>query len=160
MVQVVCPRCTSAFQAQPGTDADCPACGFSGGRVPGDPDTHVYAAGTGSYTFQSQGFAAPGAELEKAKVDAEKKAQEKAGKRETSGLAVASLVVGLLVFIPIAGIVAFALGIGGIAQTGKDKLKGRAMAVTGMVVGGLAQVVWFAVIIGGFAILGRLVQGG
>lgn len=160
MVEVVCPRCASAFRAQPGADADCPACGFGGGRVPGDSGQYAYTAGMGSYTFQSTGFAAPGAELEKARAEAQEKAKKKAEERQYSGLAIASLVLGLLFIIPIAGIVAFALGIGGIAQTGKDRLRGRGLAVVGMTLGGLAQIVWFAVLIAGFSILGRLVNGG
>lgn len=160
MLQVVCPRCATDFRAPPGAEADCPVCGFAGGRVPGGDGLPAYTAGTGSYTFQSQGFAPPGAELEKARTEAEEKARRRAEEKQYSGLAIASLVLGLLVVIPVAGIVAFALGIGGVAQTGKDKLKGRPMAVAGMVLGGLAQIVWFAVIIAGFSLLGRLVNGG
>ncbi len=160
MVEVVCPRCASSFRAAPGADANCPVCGFGGGRVPGDAGTGSYTAGTGSYTFQSQGFAAPGAELAKATAEAEKKAQKKAENKEYSGLAIASLVLGLLVFIPIAGIVALALGIGGIAQTGPGKLKGRPMAVIGLVLGAIAQMIWFTAFVAGFSALGRLIYGG
>lgn len=159
VVEVVCPRCAASFRASPGAEADCPVCGFGGGRVPGDASQHAYTAGMGSYTFQSQGFAAPGAELEKARIKAEERAQKKADEKQFSGLAIASFVLGLLFIIPVGGIVAFALGIGGIAQTGKGRLRGRALAIIGMVLGGLAQIAWFAVIVAGFSILGRLVNG-
>lgn len=65
----------------------------------------------------------------------------------TSGAAVASLVCGLVLCIPvITGLVAIITGIVGIVETGKPAVKGRGMAIAGLILGIFS--------LGGYALVG------
>jgi hypothetical protein len=64
----------------------------------------------------------------------------------TSGAAVCSLVCGLVMCIPgLTGLVAVITGIIGIAETGKPGVKGRGMAIAGLILGILSLAGWGAV---------------
>jgi prepilin-type processing-associated H-X9-DG protein len=65
------------------------------------------------------GYATPGQEL------------------KTSGMAIASLVCGILFCVPFSSILAIVFGIIGITQTKPGQAKGRGMAIAGTVLGGL-----------------------
>jgi uncharacterized membrane protein YvbJ len=67
----------------------------------------------------------------------------------TSGLAVASLVLGIIgLLINFLAILAIIFGAIGISQTGKDpNLKGRGMAVAGLVLGIFSIALWIAMIV-------------
>jgi type II secretory pathway pseudopilin PulG len=60
-----------------------------------------------------------------------------AGPSETSGKAIASLIFGLLFFIPLAFIAAILFGHLGLSEIGKSagRLKGRGMAIAGLILG-------------------------
>ena len=62
----------------------------------------------------------------------------------TSGVAIASLVLGFVGFcVPlVGGLVAVILGIVGIAVTGKPSVKGRGLAITGLILGLLTTALW------------------
>jgi hypothetical protein len=65
----------------------------------------------------------------------------------TSGAAIASLVCGLLLCIPvITGLVAIITGIAGIVETGKPAVRGRGMAIAGLILGIFS--------VGGYALVG------
>ncbi len=67
----------------------------------------------------------------------------------TSGMATASLVLGIIgLFINPLSILAIIFGGIGIAQTGRDAtLKGRGMAVAGLILGIIVVLAWIAIII-------------
>ena len=54
---------------------------------------------------------------------------------KTSGMAIASLVLGIVGCVPLFGLLAIVFGIIGINQTGPGKANGRGMAITGLVLG-------------------------
>jgi hypothetical protein len=67
-----------------------------------------------------------------------------------SGAAVASLVCGLIFCIPgITGLVAIITGIVGIAETAKPQVRGRGMAIAGLILGILSLGGWAMVGVGG-----------
>ena len=71
---------------------------------------------------------------------------------KTSGAAVCSLVCGLVICVPgLTGLVAVITGIIGIAETGKPAVKGRGMAIAGLVLGILSLAGWGAIGAGGYA---------
>jgi prepilin-type processing-associated H-X9-DG protein len=55
----------------------------------------------------------------------------------TSGMAIASLVCGCLLCIPLIGVLALIFGIIGLKQTGEQRKSGRGMAIAGTVLGGI-----------------------
>ena len=63
---------------------------------------------------------------------------------KTSGVAIASLVVGLLSFCApvIGGLVAMLLGAIGLGTTGKPNVKGRGLAIAGLLLGLLSVLLW------------------
>ena len=63
---------------------------------------------------------------------------------KTSGLAVASLVCSLILCIPLLGLVGAILGIASLGATKRPGVRGRGLAVAGILVGLLATVVWVA----------------
>jgi hypothetical protein len=70
----------------------------------------------------------------------------------TSGTAVASLVCGLIMCIPgITGLVAVITGFIGIAETGKPGVRGRGMAVAGLILGLISLCGWGLAGVGGYA---------
>ena len=69
---------------------------------------------------------------------------------KTSGMAIASLVCGILFCVPFSGLLAIIFGIIGITQTKPGMQKGRGMAIAGTVLGSLGMV------IGGFAMLASI----
>jgi hypothetical protein len=65
---------------------------------------------------------------------------------KTSGAAVCSLVCGLVMCVPgITGLVAIITGFVGISETGKPGVKGRGMAIAGLILGLLSLIGWGAV---------------
>jgi len=62
---------------------------------------------------------------------------ETSGKPKTSGMAIASLICGILFCIPLASLLALIFGIIGINQTKENRAGGRGLAITGTVLGGL-----------------------
>ncbi len=69
---------------------------------------------------------------------------------KTSGAAVASLVLGILGCVPaIAGLLAVILGIVGLRSTGRPGVRGRGLAVAGLILGGLSLLGWSAAGVGG-----------
>jgi hypothetical protein len=70
---------------------------------------------------------------------------------KTSGAAVCSLVCGLVMCIPgVTGLVAVITGIIGIAETGKPAVKGRGMAIAGLILGILSLVGWGGIGVGAY----------
>jgi uncharacterized protein DUF4190 len=70
---------------------------------------------------------------------------------KTSGAAVCSLVCGLVMCIPgLTGLVAVITGIIGIAETGKPAVKGRGMAIAGLILGILSLVGWGGIGVGAY----------
>ncbi|MGB8989258.1 MAG: DUF4190 domain-containing protein, partial [Candidatus Sulfotelmatobacter sp.] len=70
---------------------------------------------------------------------------------KTSGAAVCSLVCGLVMCIPgLTGLVAVITEIIGIAETGKPGVKGRGMAIAGLILGIISLAGWGAAGAGGF----------
>jgi prepilin-type processing-associated H-X9-DG protein len=61
--------------------------------------------------------------------------QFSADSESTSGLAIASLVCGLILCVPVCWLLAIIFGIVGINQTGPGKRRGRGMAIAGLVLG-------------------------
>jgi len=59
------------------------------------------------------------------------------GPPKTSGMAIASLICGILFCIPLASLLALIFGIIGINQTKPGQARGRGLAITGTVLGGL-----------------------
>jgi hypothetical protein len=73
---------------------------------------------------------------------------------KTSGAAVCSLVCGLVMCIPgITGLVAVITGIIGIAETGKPAVRGRGMAIAGLVLGIISLGLWGAVGVGVYQVV-------
>ena len=75
------------------------------------------------------------------------------GAQKNSGLAVASLVLGILFCVPFASIVAIILGAVALSQISKapDQLKGRGMAIAGICLGGVSVVfgiIYFVAVLG------------
>jgi Domain of unknown function (DUF4190) len=69
----------------------------------------------------------------------------------TSGAAVTSLVCGLLMCIPfVAGLIAIITGIVGISTTGNPAVRGRGMAIAGLILGFLNLAGWGAGTYGGY----------
>ena len=142
-------------RANPGAVVTCPVCGHRGGRVGGSSlRTQGYQVAQGAYTPERAGFRAPGSE-----EDAEPE-------EETSRSAVASLVLGLCFFVPPAGLFAIMFGVIALAQIKESKgredqpdLKGRGLAIAGIVLGGVFQMAWFIAIIMALAGLGNLLEG-
>jgi hypothetical protein len=72
----------------------------------------------------------------------------------TSGAAVASLVCGLIMCIPgITGLVAVITGFVGIAETGKPGVRGRGMAVAGLILGFVSLCGWGLAGAAGYAMI-------
>jgi hypothetical protein len=94
-----------------------------GGQVPpGMPPS--YPPGSGPQGFGPQGYSLP-------------------AMTRTSGAAVCSLVCGLVMCIPgLTGLVAIITGIVGIAETGKPGVRGRGMAIAGLILGILSLAGW------------------
>jgi hypothetical protein len=68
----------------------------------------------------------------------------------TSGAAIASLICGLLVCVPIVtGLLAFILGLVGISSTKNPLVRGRGMAVAGLILGSLSIIVWCSISLSG-----------
>jgi predicted Zn finger-like uncharacterized protein/prepilin-type processing-associated H-X9-DG protein len=61
--------------------------------------------------------------------------------QKTSGMAIASLVCGILFCLPFCGLLAIIFGIIGINQTKPGMARGRGMAIAGTILGGLGMVV-------------------
>lgn len=61
---------------------------------------------------------------------------------KTSGMAIASLILGILGCCPGFSLLAFLFGLGGIATTGKPNVSGRGMAIAGMILGLLGTVAY------------------
>jgi hypothetical protein len=71
----------------------------------------------------------------------------------TSAAAVTSLICGLLLCIPVlTGAIAVLTGIVGLIATGKPTVKGRGMAVAGLILGIISLAGWGAAGIGGYAV--------
>jgi uncharacterized membrane protein YvbJ len=84
------------------------------------------------------------------KAPAKRAAPAATEESRTSGMAIASLVVGIVAFIffGILGILAIIFGAIGLSQTGKDPtLKGKGMAVAGLVLGIISSIGWIIAII-------------
>ncbi len=64
-----------------------------------------------------------------------------------NGLAIASLVLGLLFFVPIASILAIVFGIVALNQLRYRRQGGRGMAITGIVLGSLVVLAWAAFVV-------------
>lgn len=152
VAEVVCPQCTSMFQADPGAFANCPHCRYSGGSVPG-PD-------------QVQSFAPPDDFLPSNLYPDEEEDEddeEVEKPKETSRVALMAMILGFTgIVIPFAPPVAIGFGIGGLVHVSKnaDELKGKGLAVIGIVFGVLTSIAWFLLLISLFAIGGRLARGG
>ena len=151
MVQLICPDCTTAFDGQPGSIVSCPTCGFHGGRVPGTAPARTVQAAQGAYTAFQERLGAPGEEGEL--------------EEETSRSAIASLVLGLAFFVPPAGIVALMFGLIALGQIKESKqrpdkpdLKGKGLAIAGIVLGGIFQAAWFILVIMALAGIGNFLE--
>jgi hypothetical protein len=71
----------------------------------------------------------------------------------TSGAAVTSLVCGLLMCIPfLTGAIAILTGIIGVISTGKPTVKGRGMAIAGIILGLISIAGWSVAGLAGFAL--------
>src|SRR5262245_35170588 len=75
-----------------------------------------------------------------------------------SGLAVASLIFGLLCCIPGSGLLGVILGGAGLIRIGQaeGRLSGRGLAMIGIVLGMLSTVLYAGVVLGGLATMNRL----
>ena len=152
VVELVCPQCTAAFRAHPGSVVACPVCSYRGGRVPGLSRQREYQAYQGAWTADD-GNKLPGTTPEEVEV-------------ETNRAAITSLVLGLSIVVPPAGLFAIMFGIIGLTQIKDSKerddmpeQKGRGLAVAGIATGALFQLVWFIFIIMALAGLTNVVDG-
>lgn len=139
------------FQADPGAFADCPHCSYSGGSVPGPDQVQSFAPPDDFLPSNLY----PDEEEDDEEEDAEKP-------KETSRVALMALVLGFTgIVIPFAPPVAIGFGIGGLVHVGKnpDELKGRGLAVIGIVFGVLTSIAWFLIFIFAFAAIGKGVRG-
>lgn len=118
--------------------------------MPGVAPVRQVQASQGSFTPYQERIAEPGQDLES----------------ETSRSAIAALVLGLAFFVPPAGIVAIMFGLIGLGQIKESKtrddkpdLKGKGMAITGIVLGAIFQAAWFILVIMALAGVGNLLEG-
>ncbi len=115
-----CPNCHARFPvttAQSGRAFNCPRCGqpFAAGAGTVPPLPSPQAVGyAGGYPAGGQG-----------------------PPQGTSGVAIASLVCGILFCIPVTALAALVCGIVGINQTGPGRKRGRGLAIAGTVLGGV-----------------------
>jgi len=98
---------------------------------PGGPPGYGYAGQAG---FGQEGYSLP-------------------SMTRTSGAAIASFVCGLVMCVPgITGLVAVITGIIGIVQTGKPEVRGRGLAVAGLILGMISLAGWGLLGVGGYAL--------
>lgn len=151
LVDVVCPQCTTVVRAQAGAYASCPHCGYSGGSVPGPHQVQVFSPR--EEFLPSNPFP----------EEEDEEEEEKAPPKETSRVALTGMVLGFAsILIPIfASPVAVGFSIAGIVHVNKDpeNLRGKGLAVIGLVFGVLTSIVWTIILVMLFAAGGRLVRG-
>lgn len=128
MSRIICPQCGRAFPAQ-GATPECPRCHYRSSAPAYAPATPTQ----GRTAVVASSYSLPTPDPVPAVVP-----PRNARSQATNGLAVASLVVGIigLVLWPLS-VIAITLGIFGKVQTSKTGQPGGGLAVAGIVLGSL-----------------------
>ncbi|MBI2077851.1 MAG: DUF4190 domain-containing protein [Euryarchaeota archaeon] len=145
MVRIICPNCSHAFSPASAGPAACPKCNYvMAGAVPVATASPVFAPAGTAGAPRFSGTMAPPAPAPPAPVGAY-------GGPKTSGMAVTSMVLGIVGIVPffmivIPSLLAVIFGVVGTVQTRTGLVKGRGMAISGIVMGAVVLIGWLVVV--------------